>query len=96
MSALELELKSLVRETVIELFGSPDATAQHPPEYISISQAAEICQCGETVINSLIQERALNRFPAVRLGERTIRINKQLLIQWLNNGGLDGINKENG
>jgi excisionase family DNA binding protein len=85
MSTLELELKSIVKTTVIELLGDVPIKA---PELITVEDAAKVCGCHTSVIYSLVQESPANRFPAVKFGERTIKIDKRRLYTWIESGGL--------
>jgi len=67
-----------------------------PPELIKLEEAKEICRCSIEVIQSLFDDRENNQFPGVKLAPRTFRVDKERLIHWLRNGGLNGINQENG
>ncbi len=84
-SALELELQNYVREMVNELVGNSQSIET---EFISIREASKICDCDESIIQSLVKARLENDFPAAVLGKKTIRIDKQRLYLWLRNGGL--------
>jgi len=64
------------------------------PELIRLDEARDICECDISVITSLFKDSQNNGFPAVKLAPKTFRVDKQRLILWLRNGGLDGINKK--
>lgn len=85
--SLEIELKSIVKNTVIELLGDVPPPV---PELITVEDAAKVCGCHTSVIYSLIQEKQQNRFPAVKFGERSIKIDKRRLYTWIERGGLYG------
>jgi len=84
-SVIEQTLKSFINEAVRDAIGNAPAQA---PEYISIKEAAEIAGCDDSVLQSLVKDRAATGFPATVLGPKTIRVNKILLIRWLDAGGL--------
>jgi predicted DNA-binding transcriptional regulator AlpA len=87
MSEVENALKQMIREAVHELM--PEAAPPREPELITIDAVAEMCGCDKSVIDGLIKDKDRNGFPAIRLGQRTIRIDKQRLYVWLNQGGLN-------
>lgn len=78
-------LKEAIRDVVRE-----ELASEKPPplELITIEQAAIECDCGKSVIEDLVREAAATGFPAVQLGPRTIRIDRNRLRLWLNAGGL--------
>jgi hypothetical protein len=70
-----------------------DAVTDAPRvKLIKIEDAAELVGCDVSVINSLVKESRSNGFPSARFGPRTIRIDENRLIDWIINGGLDGVN----
>lgn len=81
---LEVEIKKIVENTVRDiLIASPPI-----PELITISQTAEICGVNRSVIDSLIKERELNNFPAVKFSAQSIKIDRRRLFIWIERGGL--------
>lgn len=89
--SIELVLKDLIRPIVLECMQSTNIE----PVFISIQEAAEICHCDRSVIDSLIQDSPANKFPVARLSSKTVRIDKNGLYNWLRAGGLtNGINQE--
>ena len=85
MADFEQTMKDFIRQTVRECL----ASAPMPePELISIDKAAKICTVSKQVINDLIAESLGNGFPSIRLGVRTIKIDKRRLAKWLEAGGL--------
>ena len=86
MSPTDAALKQLIRETIAEILTE---TPQSEPELVTIADVTGIIGCDESVVHALIAKKDATGFPAIRLGQRTIRIDKQRLIAWLNKGGLD-------
>jgi hypothetical protein len=90
MAELEKLIKDLVKETITEL----GVGASPPVELITIEDACGICGCDKSVLMPLIQEPEASGFPSVRLGARTIRIDRNRLYAWLHSGGLNGKHHE--
>lgn len=61
-------------------------------DLIDPEEAAKICDCDKSVILSLVHDQSTG-FPAAKLGPRTIRIDRNRLAVWIQNGGLNGIDK---
>jgi predicted DNA-binding transcriptional regulator AlpA len=89
MQAMSIEhtLKQMIRDTVLELM--PDNAPSRDPKLITIADVTSMIGVDESVVHSLIKDKDTNGFPAIRLGQRTIRIDKHRLIRWLDQGGLD-------
>lgn len=83
-----MSIDELIRKTVREELESWVNSAPAEPELISIKEAAKICSCSRSVMDALVQNAETNGFPAVRLGSRTIVIDKRRLNSWFQNGGL--------
>jgi hypothetical protein len=88
MSELTNVLRTLIRETVAEMLPQM-AVPAGDPELITIADVTAMIGVDESVVHSLIKDKDTNGFPAIRLGQRTIRIDKHRLIRWLDQGGLD-------
>jgi hypothetical protein len=85
-------VKELVKKTVEEM-GLSGISPQ--VELITIEEVCKICgNCDKSVINGLIQEADKNGFPVVKLGTRTIRVDRHRLNTWLRSGGLNGEHNE--
>jgi hypothetical protein len=81
-------IRGIVREEVA-------ARTEPPPiDLISIKETAALCSVGRDVIDDLARDAAANGFPAVRLGERNVRIDRTRLRSWLASGGLDAVKVE--
>ncbi len=81
--SIDIAIKEVVREEIaLHLASMPE------PKWITIEAAAKICDCGRSVIDSLVKEAPENNFPAARLGTQTVRIDKHALLLWLRRGGL--------
>lgn len=77
-------IRNMIREELAAWVGS----APQEPELISVVEAAKLCGVAKSVIERLVAEAATNGFPAIRLGARTIKIDKRRLNHWFQNGGL--------
>jgi len=77
-----------IRQLIREELASWVNTVPAEPELIDIKEAAKICGCARSVIDALVHEADKNGFPSVRLGARTIKIDKRRLQGWFQNGGL--------
>lgn len=86
MHPLEQAIRDAIRETVLDVL-SEHALPSTDPELITMDAAAVLCGCDVSVIQTLERAKDSNGFPAIRLGQRTIRIDKQRLIRWLHAGG---------
>lgn len=53
---------------------------------LTIKEAAEICRVHRSVLDSLVKRDAI---PFARFSERVVRIDRDELIQWIKNGGLN-------
>lgn len=86
---LDDTLQELIDERISEALKEVNPQAL---ELITIDAAAEICggdkPLDRSVMVGLIDATETTGFPAIRLGPRTIRIDKKRLIQWLQSGGL--------
>ncbi len=82
---IEEIIKDIVRSELAELQTLPPAE----PELITINEACTLCGCNRTVIDELVHGSPANGFPAVRLGSKTIRIDKRRLSTWFRTGGLE-------
>ena len=81
---IEEIIQDIVRKEIAALGqGSGD------PVLISVDEAATICGCDKSVIHELVKAAPMNGFPSVRLGARTIRIDKRRLNVWFAGGGLE-------
>lgn len=85
MSPVETALKEFIRETIAEELSKAAATE---PDLISLDEAAETCGCSKDVIEGLIGKADENGFPVIRLGQRTVKVDRTRLVPWLNAGGL--------
>lgn len=54
--------------------------------FLTIKEAAELVGCHRTVIDSLIKR---GKLPHARLSQRVVRIDRDKLIEWIKNGGLN-------
>ena len=77
-------IRQLIREELASWAGSVPAE----PELITVDEAAKICECAKSAIYDLVDQAPANGFPSVRLGTRTIRIDKRRLSNWIQAGGL--------
>lgn len=77
-------IKDIVRQEIAVL-----GNGYGDPVLISIDEAATICGCDKSVISELVKAAPSNGFPSVRLGARTIRIDKRRLNVWFAGGGLE-------
>jgi predicted DNA-binding transcriptional regulator AlpA len=85
MSELEKAIINLIDARIAEKLG--DLPIQKP-DLITIEDAAEICSVHRSVIDSLVKDRKTNGFPAVKFGERSIKIDRNRLYLWIGSGGL--------
>jgi predicted DNA-binding transcriptional regulator AlpA len=90
-----MDLNDAIRELVKKTVEEMGLSGSSPPvELITIEETCEICGCKNSVISELIQEADKNGFPVVKLGARTIRVDKNRLNTWLRSGGLNGEHNE--
>lgn len=80
---IEEIIKDIVRQEIAALGQNAS-----DPVLISVDEAAAICGCDKSVIHELVKAAPSNGFPSVRLGARTIRIDKRRLSVWFAGGGL--------
>lgn len=86
---LTLELIRLLIQEQLERLQPPGI-----PELLTIQETAELCRCDKSLILELVNDPASD-FPAIRLGPRTIRVDKVRLLKWLAKGGKNGICNKN-
>lgn len=55
-------------------------------QILTIAEAAEICRVHRSVVDSLIRRE---KIPHARLSERVVRIDRDKLLQWIKDGGLN-------
>ncbi len=80
---IELTIRNIVRDELAKA-----AAAGHEPEMITVAEAIRVLGIGRSKVYRLVDESPANGFPAVRLGTRTIRIDKRRLHPWIASGGL--------
>ena len=86
-----ISLDQVFRESIRDVVREELAATKPPPlELISIERAAKEMGCGKSVVEDLVRDAETTGFPAVQLGPRTIRIDRNRLRLWLNAGGLKG------
>lgn len=84
---IENAIKTLVKETVMEVLAHAPSVE---PDLITVEQVADICDCDKSVIHALVHDAEANGFPVVRLGKKTLRVDRQRLNLWMRSGGLNG------
>lgn len=83
-STIDIAIREIVRQEIAGLCQSPG-----DPELISVDKAAELCDnVDKSVILALHHDRHANGFPSVKLGPKTIKIDKRRLAAWFASGGL--------
>lgn len=75
-------VKQLIREQL-----ATQGQASEPPDLISMDEAAQICGCDRHTLMAIVHNGAA-RFPAIKLGPRTYRVDRRRLYRWLESGGL--------
>lgn len=60
-------------------------------QILTIKEAAKICRVHRTVLDSLVKVGAI---PHARFSQRVVRIDRDELLQWIKNGGLNGGSQE--
>lgn len=84
-----ISFEHLAKEWIRDIVREELLSEEPPPlELISISTAAKEMECSNSVVEELVRECETTGFPAVQLGPRTIRIDRNRLRLWLNAGGL--------
>lgn len=83
-----MELEAIIKNIVKAEIAAAIGTGSPEPELITIDQASKLAGCGKDVINALIKDAAVNDFPVIHLGPKTIRIDKRRLAKWFTTGGL--------
>lgn len=81
-------IREAIREIIREEIAVLQLSTAGDPELIKITEAAELCGVNRCVIDALVKESPANGFPAVRVGGKTIRIDKRRLNGWVAKGGL--------
>lgn len=59
--------------------------------FLTIKEASELLGVHRTVVDSLVK---LNKIPYARLSQRVVRFDKEQLLQWVRNGGLNADSQE--
>lgn len=54
--------------------------------FLTIKEAAELVGCHRSQIDSLVKR---NKIPYARISQRVVRFDREQLIQWMRNGGLN-------
>lgn len=83
-----MNIEVAIRETINEYIQTLNLEPP-TPELISVEEAAKICLVHRSVIDSLVKERQINRFPAVKFSERSTKVDKRRLYLWIEAGGLE-------
>ncbi len=93
MDILTTAIRDIVREEIAaagvgssSLFDPVLITVRDVVELVNENNAGD--RIGRSVIDDLIKNAGQNGFPVVRLGAKTIRIDKMRLNRWLASGGL--------
>jgi len=84
MDAIREAIRDIIREEIAGL----QLSTTGDPELIKIADAAKLCDVDRSVIDALVKESPANGFPAVRVGGKTVRIDKRRLNGWVERGGL--------
>lgn len=79
MDNITESIREIVRDEIANLVVSPD------PELLTPDEAAKFLGIGKAAVLSLVD---VEGFPAVRLGSKTIRIDKRRLNAWIASGGV--------
>lgn len=81
-------INQIIRDIVREEISQHAADLSSEPVLITPDDAAKLCGVNKQTVLDLHDQRDANGFPSVRLGKRTIRIDKRRLNQWFATGGL--------
>lgn len=64
-----------------------DATTTEQPLVLTVEDAAGLLQCSKSQVYALVKSGEL---PSVKLGKAGVRIPRAQLVEWIENGGVQG------
>lgn len=82
------QLQQAIAQAIDQAVAQRVAETPAAPEFCMVADIVKEYKISRETIDALVHGSPSNGFPAVRLGPKTIRIDRRRFYTWLNAGGL--------